>query len=171
MVLGIPTIICIQKLPILSLGHELCGPPNRTCFSEAARYGAFFTYCFLILTHVHHLLEFQYSRYANYSLFMQKIPKTGFAGTIGTGTTMFGTGTEPVLEGGTGTALGGTGTYFPLHQWYQYHPKGVPVPVSDSSQKWQTSPFFMHFSSIILLYSILHKKLTWNPSKQLHKHF
>ena len=105
--------------------------------------------------------------YLNYT----KIPKTGVAGTSGIGTTLFGTGTDPVLEGGTGTVLGGTGTIFPLHQGYRYHPKGVPVPVSDSAQKWKNSPFLIHFSSMNHFYYILHQKLTWNPSKQLHQHF
>ena len=91
---------------------------------------------------------------------MKKYQKTGVAGTSGTGTTLFGTGTEPILEGGIGTALGGTGTVLPLHQGYRYHSKGVPVSVSDSAQKWQNSPFFMHFSSIIIFYYILHQKLT-----------
>ena len=61
--------------------------------AEAARYDTFFTYFFLILTSVNHLLEFQYSRHANYSLIMKKqIPKTRVAGTSGTGTTLFSTG-------------------------------------------------------------------------------
>ena len=40
-------------------------------------YGIFFTYFFLILTTVNHLLEFQYARHANYSLIMQKYQKQG----------------------------------------------------------------------------------------------
>ena len=54
---------------------------------------------------------------------------------------------------------------------YRYHPCLVPVPRCDSTQKWKNSPFFVHLSSIILFYSILHQKPTWNPSQQLHKHF
>ena len=52
----------------------------------------------------------------------------GVAGTSGTGTTTFGIGTKPVLESGTGTTLDGTGTILPLHKWYWYHPRLVPVP-------------------------------------------
>ena len=82
-----------SELPILSLGHELCPPspppppppPPRPIelteakrsFAKAVRYGTFFTYFFLILTPVNHLLEFQHSRYANYSLIMQKYQKQG----------------------------------------------------------------------------------------------
>ena len=73
--------------------------------AEAARYGTFITYFFLILTPVNHLLEFQYSRYANYSLIMQKYQKHGAVGTRGTSTALIGTGTDSVLEGGIGTVL------------------------------------------------------------------
>ena len=52
-------------------------PPPPIELTEAAKYGTFFTYLSLILTHVNHLLEFQYSRYANYSLIMQKYQKQG----------------------------------------------------------------------------------------------
>ena len=49
-----------QKLPILSLGHELCPPIElaeaKRSFSEVVRYGTFFTYFFLTLTPVNHLL-------------------------------------------------------------------------------------------------------------------
>ena len=49
--------------------------PHRTRLASTARYGTFFTYFFLILTPVNHLLEFQYSRHANYSLIIQKYQK------------------------------------------------------------------------------------------------
>ena len=49
----------------------------KRSFIEAARYGTFITYFFLILTLVNHLLEFQYSRYVNYNLIMQKYQKQG----------------------------------------------------------------------------------------------
>ena len=122
MVLGIPTIICIQKLPILSLGHELCPPPPPPpppppieCFAKAARYGTFFTYFFLILTPVNHLLDFQYSRYANYSLIMQKYQKQGLQELV-----------VPVL-----VPTDSKGRYRYRFGWYRYRfstASMVPVP-------------------------------------------
>ena len=49
----------------------------KLCFASTARYDTFFTYFFPILTSVNHLLEFQYSQYANYNLIMQKYQKQG----------------------------------------------------------------------------------------------
>ena len=60
--------------------HPPPPPPQR--FASTARCGTFFTYFFLILTLVNHLLEFQYSRYANYSLIMQKYQKQGLQGLV-----------------------------------------------------------------------------------------
>ena len=42
----------------------------------------------------------------------------------------------------------------------------VPVQVAEITHKWGNSPFFMHFSPIILFYYIVHHKLTWNSSKK-----
>ena len=66
-------------------------------------------------------------------------------GSIGTGTTMIGTGTNPFLSMGNGI-----GTTLLLSHGYRYHLCLVPVPNCDSVQKWQILSSFTHFSSINL---------------------
>ena len=155
-------IICIQKLPILLLGHELCSHRTRRGEAKLIRGGE--------VRYIFHLLSsFSILPVCKFELKYAKITKTRAAGTIDTSTALIGTGTDSVLEGGTGTDL--ERYLLLLHQRYRYRSKGVPVPVFESAQKWQISPFFMHFSSINHFYYIFHQKLTWNPSKQLHKHF
>ena len=99
-------------------------------------------------------------RNAYFSLNTQKTAKTGDAGTTCTGTTLTCTGTGSVLEGCTSTGLGCTGTVWLLHHLYRYRFKGVPVQVSEICPEMVISPFFMHFSSIILFYFSPHQKST-----------
>ena len=118
---------------------------------------------FLILTPVNHLLEFYYSRYANYSLIMQNTKNLHFRNQwYRYHSVMYRYQTDS--REWYRYHLDGTSTISPLHKGYRYHTCLVPVPSCDSAQKWQNSPFFIHLSSIILFYSILHKKPTWNPS-------
>ena len=70
------------------------------------------------------------NRYTNTKLNGAKICKNRAARSSGTGTTLTGTSTSPLLPVGTGTGLSGTGTTCPLHHGYQYHFL-VPVPISD----------------------------------------
>ena len=89
-----------------------------------------------------------------------KTAKTGVAGTTCTGIALTCTGTGSVLEGCTGTGLGCTSTVWLPHHLYRYRFKGVQVQVSEICPEMVISPFFMHFSSIILFYFSPHKKST-----------
>ena len=72
--------------------------------------------------------------------------------------------------GCTGTCLTCTGTCWPkmtITQTVPVHVQGVPVHVIENCPECVFSPIFHALSSIDHSYYILHKKLTWNPSKQL----
>ena len=74
----------------------------------------------------------------------------------------------------TGTPLTCTGTCWPKmtrSQNVPVHVQVVPVHVTEYCPKCVFSPIFHALSSIDHSYYILHQKLTWNPSQQLHKHF
>ena len=81
-------------------------------------------FCFIpILNPINHFLGSLNNWCTNMGLNGEKICKIKVAGNSGTGTTLTGTGTSPLLSMGTGTTC-------PLHQGYWYHFL-VPVQIRD----------------------------------------
>ena len=97
-----------------------------------------------------------------------KICQFKVAGSIGTGTTLTGTGTNPSLPVGICTSLSGTGTTCPLHHGYWYHFL-VPVPMRDFAQKMLDFSIFIHSSPTNLLQFVPYQKSTMESTQNNSK--